>query len=59
MLWENRHLERSQSEVERSITKTIHGVIIIAIDISTTFPSFHYGNSAQYDGYSKLEYLHK
>ncbi len=47
-------MDRSQSEVERSITKSIHDVITVAIDVSTTFPSFYFGNSAQHDGYSKL-----
>jgi|LGVF01.1.fsa_nt_gb hypothetical protein len=51
MLWNKRHLERSQSEVERSIIKSLHGVITVAIDISTTSPSFYFGDSAQYDGY--------
>ena len=41
MLWNSRHLERSQSEVERSISKSLHDVITVAIDISTTLPLFH------------------
>ncbi|MCK5907598.1 MAG: hypothetical protein KAG37_08395 [Flavobacteriales bacterium] len=49
MLWNNRHLERSQSEVERSITICLQDVITVAIDISTTFPFVTQGNSAQYD----------
>ena len=38
MLWNNRHLERSQSEAERSITIAYIMLFIVAIDISTTLP---------------------
>ncbi len=31
----------------------------VAIYISTTFPSFYYGDSAQYDGVAKLLNQHK
>jgi len=33
--WNNRHPERSQSEVEGSIVKRLYNVITVAIDIST------------------------
>ena len=62
MLWNDRHLERSQSEARLAVEaglkvyyERLHNVITVAIDISTTFPLLHKGNSAQYDGYSKLK----
>ncbi len=68
MLWNNRHLERSQSEVERFIKQIARCVITVAIDLSTTFPFVPHsaslragskGNSAQDDDYSKLQLPHK
>ena len=42
-----------------SITRSLHDVITVAIDFSTTSLSFHSRESAQDDGHSKLENPHK
>ena len=61
MLWNNRHLERSQSEARLAVEagrkvyfNSLLDVNTVAIDVSTTFPLLHKWNSAQHDADFKL-----